>query len=199
MRERAFLLILAAFLLTSSVWAQLNIATLEARLGWINDNYDVFNNRSSLYPEFEIGGQFFKPFLQWGIHWGFWNDNRIDPLFARDAQVYSFTGHNLGGRITFLPRVHDDHFPIPLGLIAGINWQFVDWEFLGLGDYPTYQLHERKVGINTIELGLRVTFPIMNHFTTLGEWNIFVPLQQENKERLARSTFKIGFGTQLWD
>src|SRR5690348_544325 len=97
--------IFLALVFGSPAVAQINCNTLGVSLGATTTLFPASSStKYVLYPEVQVGGQFFQQFLQWSVFWGYWDD-AIDRAHETDVNEYSSHGHIAGFNVAFYPSL----------------------------------------------------------------------------------------------
>jgi hypothetical protein len=210
---------LATVFCISAAPAQVDVSSISARVGTIRtlwrDNPVYSEHLWSLYPELEIGGRFFKPYLSWGASWGYWSDGINEVLPVMDMVTYSQAGYILSLRIGFHPQLADEHWPIPVIVFGGLSHHLIKTTYIGGWDigarrdqgssdhYADAPLglgvtvpHDR---VTTAHLGLGVTVPLVEMLSLEAEAQQFVPFgsSEGDKAQKDRRAFKVGLQAQF--
>jgi hypothetical protein len=204
MKARGVAGIVVGFLLLTPfpTQAQLDVASVGARAGMIrtlwSESYGSFLPLWSFYPEVQIGGTFFVPYLSWQASWGYWSDGveRAAPIM--DMVTYSLSSHIVALRIGFHPQVLDDHVPIPIVVFAGAAEHFIKAERIGGTDYggerrqnPNYRSLDQSL---TPFVGVGVSIWVLPYLNLGAELQQFIPFGSSEISRAQknRRTFSIG-------
>ena len=198
-RRLKYTLVCMLALVPAGLYAQLDLSTVAVRGGAIpsqTPNYFEPGNVWSFYPEIEIGGHLFAPYLTWGVTWGYWSDGIDQPKPWADFVTYSRSGHILSTRMRFSPRQLAVQFPLPLTLSIGIAEHFVKTTYIGGTDLVG------KSGVNATDqavsglVGAGLSVPIWTHFTIEGQVVQYIPLGNDDisSDQSGRRSFTVGLG-----
>ena len=203
MKRRIAIAALATAFCFSAALAQVDVSLISAKIGTIRtlwrDDPIYSEHLWSLYPEIELGGRFFKPYLSWGASWGYWSDGIKEALPVMDGITYSEASHILGLRIAFYPQIADEHWPIPLSVFGGVSHHLIKMTYIGGGDYAGRRGQDFNDHSTTAHVGLGVSVPILDLFSLGVEAQQFIPFSSSESEQTQknRRAFKIGLQAQF--
>ena len=187
-----------AFLPVAS-YAQLDLSSVTLRAGAIpsqTPNYFEPGYIWSFYPEVEVGGHLFAPYLNWGVTWGYWSDGIDQPKPWADFITYARTGHILSARMRFSPQALDAHIPLPITFSVGIAEHLIKTIYVGGTDFVG------KRGANSIDqavsglLGIGFSIPVSTHLILEAQAVQYIPLGGQPIDRVQsnRRSWTLGVG-----
>lgn len=191
------MLILTIFV-SSELFAQFNVSTLSAQFGMIRNLQESptppGSGKYSFYPEIQVGGQFFVPYLRWRVYFGAWDDGVTRAVQLPDFITYSYSSQIVGGRLTFLPKAAFKKWPIPLDVSAGLSHHFVNADYVGGFGVDGLPGKDFREGSTTAEFGIGSGVRVGKRFRVRGEVTQFLPLGNSGLNALDenRMAFKIG-------
>ena len=195
MKYKSVILITLLFT-TFSLFAQVNINTVALSVGSIRAYSDPIYSKYeySIYPELQIGGKLFMPFICWSVYWGYWTDGIKDPLPVMDMITYSISSHIFGARLTFIPSLAADHWPLPVSIYAGFAHHLLLYNYVGGFGYAGNKGQDHNQGSNTIEFGLQAYYPIGWCLQLYGEIQQFFPFPSDELSGYQRNrrVYKLG-------
>ncbi len=176
---RMFAVLVAALILVQTrSEAQVDISFTSVRAGAIRTQSLDFQGEGylwSFYPELQVGGQLFRPYLFWAATWGYWSDGINEPLPIYDFVTYSQRGHILTARIGVRPRVLAPHLPIPISFFVGVA-QHISWTtYIGGTDLGGHHGTNSTDRTTSGLFGLDISVPIVAHLNLDAEGLQFVP------------------------
>lgn len=186
---------ISTVILGSTSTAQVNLNSISLQVGVING---IETSNPVLYPEAQFGGFFGKPFIQWFLYWGYWDDG-VNTVTITDNIVYSYHGQIVGARIFFFPSLVAEHWPLPIALFGGIAHHFIGRTYVGGEDYFWGIGSDGTEASNTVEAGLRAYFKIVESLELRGEVHQFFRLgnQRVDMSQRDRRGYTVGLALLL--
>lgn len=136
--------------------AQLSFNSVGANVGITSTMFPASRTtKYVLYPEVEIGGQFFPQYLQWSAFWGYWDDG-INQGHLTETVEYSAHGHTVGIRLAFYPSSALKEWPLPIAIFGGLTHHFVSLTYLGGEDFFGNPGHDASTSLTSAEAGMRL-------------------------------------------
>lgn len=176
--------------------AQLSLNTVSANFGTIRTLFpDYYQNyQYAVYPEVQIGGDFFIPSIRWITYLGYWTDGVDKPLPIADHVTYSYSSHIVGTRFNFLPAQLLHHGPLAIGVFTGLAHHFISRKYVGGSGLDGRPGQDFAGNANTLEIGFNAEVEVLGPIAVRGEVQQFVPLGSEEFDRLQknRRAYKVG-------
>ncbi len=197
-RRCAGILLGILILFSPFVRAQVNVSSVTIRSGVIrtmwHDHGSVSVPLWAFYPEIQIGGMLFLPYLRWGASWGYWSDGIDRPLPVMDMVTYSQSSHVVAMRMEFHPRELDQHVPIPISVFVGAAEHFVRQEYIGGADLAGNGGQNSSDRALVGFAGVGVSFRVLPSLSLEGEVRQFIPFGESEDQRAHkdRRVFSIG-------
>ncbi len=190
--------VVAAFVGVPTTLAQLSLNTVSANIGTIRtlspDASFSQNHQYALYTELQIGGNFLIPSVRWSVYWGYWTDGVEETLPVMDFVTYSYSSHIVGGRFNFLPAKLLPHWPLPVGIFAGVGHHFISGKYVGGFGLDGAPGQDFTVGATTLEIGLNAEADLLGPIAVRGEVQQFISFGDGEFDRLQknRRAYKVG-------
>jgi hypothetical protein len=178
--------------------AQIHLSTVSANIGSIrtlfSDHPFYRDFQYALYPEFQIGGDFLTPSIQWVTYWGFWKDGVANALPVADFVTHSFSSHIVGARFNLLLANVLPHWPQPLGVFTGVAHHFISGTYIGGVGLDGKPGRDYSDGVTTLEIGVNAKVDLFGPIAIRAEAQQFVPLGTKEFDRAQknRRAFKVG-------
>lgn len=194
-----YILLFAALILFFSppLQAQTNFNKISVDIGMKNGYqsgpFDE-SNKFSLFPQIQIGGNFLFNYLEWNLNWGYFDDGRDTEFNVRDFATYSYSSHIVGGYISFYPEKLTDGFSIPVYLLTGFSYHFVNEEYIGGNDFTGSHRDDNSFGVSSWDLGLGINYNIVKNLRFRLDGIVYVPLSEPESLELNRSSSSFKFG-----
>lgn len=186
------------FVAVTRTLAQLSLGNFSANVGTIrttvSDHAPFSGYRYALYPELQLGGDLFTSYLRWTIYWGYWSDGITQPFPVMDMVTYSGQTQIGGVRFTFLPAEVAPHWPLPVGIFAGVARHFTAVTYVGGFGIDGKPGHDFAQTANTFEFGLNADFSLFGPFNVRAEIHQLFPLGNQYIDNLqkGRRAYKVG-------
>ncbi len=202
-RRLIIISVIAGVVAVRPMTAQIHLNMVSANVGSIRtlfpDHSFYHDFQYSFYPEFQIGGDFLTPSIQWVTYWGFWKDGVEKALPVADFVTYSFSSHIIGARFNLLLAHVLPHWPLPLGVFAGVAHHFISGTYIGGFGLDGMPGRDYSDGVTTLELGLNAKADLFEPIAIRAEVQQFVPLGTKEFDRAQknRRAYKIGLSLTL--
>jgi hypothetical protein len=137
------------------------------------------------YPEVKLGGPLLFSRVQWGVSWGYWNEDKEQlsgetgnsyPSFPVESQQESFSrrGHVLGARLTVFPH-RSGATPVAVGLFAGASRHFLRENYIRSTSGGQQRGIRNAPSFSTFDLGVTTFFRLAGPFALVGELRLLQP------------------------
>jgi len=187
--------IISTFSFVSPTIAQFNLNAVSFQVGVIGG---IATPDHVLYPKAQVGGFLGRPFIQWSLYWGYWDDG-VDQVTSVDYITYSYSGHIVGTKIYFFPTEVADHWPVPIAFSGGIAHHFIHRTYVGGEDFVGTRGSEGAESSNTVEAGLGIYFKLTELIELRGEAHQFFRLGNGpvDEGQTDRRAYSVGFALLL--
>ena len=183
--------------------SQIDVSIITARAGFIRTlqtNEPAYSGHIwAFYPEIQVGGRLFKPWLNWGLSWGYWTDGIDCAVPIADNLTFAQTGHIIVLRAGFEPQEADSHWPLPLNIFGGIAEHFQSNTYVGGTGLSGNRGINSSLRVTTLYGGLTVMIPLYQMLHFEAEVAQFIPLGSgdANAGQINRRDFKIGVAMEI--
>jgi hypothetical protein len=190
--------VIISVIVVRTTTAQIHLNTVSANIGSIRTlfpDYSFYHDfQYSIYPEFQIGGDFLTPSIRWVTYWGFWADGIENALPVADFVTYSYSSHIVGARFNFLLENFLPHVPLPIGIFTGVAHHFISVRYVGGFGFDGKAGHDYSDGVTTFEIGVNGEVDVFDQIAIRAEVQQFVPLGSKEFDRAQknRRAYKVG-------
>ena len=195
-KHKIIFIFIPIIVLVSSSVAQINVNSVSFGFGIIHPFGSFHENEYVFYPELRIIGRCFLSYLDWSTYWGY-SDDRVDEVRYTDAIVYSARTNIIGGRIAFTPARALKHWILPITIFGGISHHFISLKYIGGGDYDGNIGYDHNIGSNTLELGLKVYYIIVEPIEIQAEAHQFFGLGNDRWRHKGRRAYTLGIAIAI--
>ena len=171
----------------------ININTVSVGTGLIKGLQD-FSEKHAFYPELGIGGRCIASYLNWKVHWEYWNDGVDVPLSVRDAPTYSFSSHIVGIRLTCLTKKALPGFLIPVDPSIGISHHFINAEYVGGTDIGGRPGKDFTGSVTSCDLGFETGYNVDEYIRFNVGVMYYFPIGETKDKSFEKSRSSFGFG-----
>ncbi len=160
---------------------------------FFNDNHVYEGYLFTDYYEVEVGREFNSGENYSSLYLAFWDDGVSKPFEIMDATTYSNSSIIIGGRFGMISSLLPKYLNVKTNLYFGLAHNFVKGMPVGGLDYGGQLGNEYSTNLNTVEVGLNLTYDIYGSFKILtGIQGIRQIGKNDYWFDLTRSAFKIG-------
>jgi hypothetical protein len=194
-------LMAAVFIFSPIAFAQPDLSVASANIGAIRTPDFPFpggDNHYAIYPELTLGGNIVPKGLRWFVHWGYWSDGVTGPTGA-DQVAYSYSGHIIGGCIEIIPADLLRHWPLPIGVVAGVAHQIVQRKYVGGFGLDGSGGRDASETATAFEIGLTLHVRLAGPLSAAAETRRFLPLGSRDIDglRLNQTAYTVGLAINL--
>lgn len=197
-RRNLFFIVISILLYCPPAPSQIDVSSATAKTGltrtlWTDAGF-YSGHLWRFYPELEIGGHFFVPYLTWGVSWSYWSDGIDQVLPVMDMVTYSFRSHVVAVRVGFQPQRLDREWTIPVTIFVGAAEHFIRQKYIGGLGYSGEGGEDSNKKSMTAIVGLGYSIHIVSCVSLLAEGLQFIPLGDDEIDRMQknRRSFSLG-------
>ncbi|MFQ6678352.1 MAG: hypothetical protein ACE5D0_08525 [Fidelibacterota bacterium] len=176
--------------IANDLFVSLNYGSIRTLL---NDHFVREEPQFTDYYELEVGREFNSGENYSSLYLAYWDDCLTKPLEIMDAITYSNSSVIIGGRFGMINPLLPKYLNVKANLFFGLAHNFVKGTPIGGLDYGGLPGEKYSRNLNTIEVGLDLTYNIYGPFKILtGIQGIRQISDCDFGFEPTRSAFKIG-------